>query len=128
MKPAAWRELSHRRLATLAVFVIAVHTVVVSTDPNWWGGHCYGARMTTDLVPWFFLLAVIGCRCLREESRARVKHYAIALGLLALVIGAMMNGHGALSQSANDWVNGGPNDVDQKPSRVWDWRHPQFLA
>ncbi len=123
-----WRELSHRWLAFLALFVIAVHTVIVSTDPNWWGGHCYGARMTTDVIPWFFLLAVLGCRCLLEEARPRFKHYAIALGLLTLVIGAAMNGNGALSHSANDWVNGGPNDVDQKPSRVWDWRHPQFLS
>ena len=84
--------------------------------------------MTTDVIPWFFLLAALGCRCLREEPRARMKQYAIALGLLSLVLGAAMNGHGALSQSANDWVNGGPNDVDYKPSRVWDWRHPQFLS
>ncbi len=123
-----WRMLSHRQLVFLALSVIAVHTLVVSTDPNWWGGHCYGARMTIDTVPWFYLLAVLGGRCLADEHPSRLKHFAVALGILTLVIGAAMNGNGAISNSANDWVNGPPEDVDRKPARVWDLRHPQFLS
>lgn len=123
-----WRMLLHRPLAVLSLCVITVHIFMVSMDPNWWGGHCYGARMTTDVIPWFFLLAILGSRCLLYERRPRLKHFAVAFGLLTLVVGAAMNGRGALSQSANDWVNGPPEDVDQKPSRVWDWSHPQFLS
>jgi hypothetical protein len=123
-----WRELSHRRLAVLSLSVITVHLFVVSTDPNWWGGHCYGARLMTDVIPWFFLLAILGSRCLVGESPSRLKHLIVALGLLSLVVGAAMNERGALSQSANDWVNGPPEDVDQKPARVWDWSNPQFLS
>ena len=100
----------------------------LTANPNWWGGHCYGARLTTDVIPWVFLLAVLGSRCLVSEQRSSVKHFAMACGLLTLVIGAYINGRGALSQSANDWVNGPPEDVDQKPARVWDWSHPQFLS
>ncbi len=122
-----WRVLSHRPLAVLSLSVIAVHAFVVSADPNWWGGHCYGARMTTDVIPWFFLLAILSSQCLMLERPSRLKHFAVVLGLLSLVMGAVMNGRGALSESANQWGNG-PEDVDQKPQRVWDWSNPQFLS
>lgn len=123
-----WRRLKHRRLAVLSLSVIAVHTLVVSTDPNWWGGHCYGARLTIDIIPWFFLLAVLGSRSLLYEQHSTLKYFAVAFGLLTLIIGAVINGRGAISQSANDWVNGPPEDVDRMPSRVWDWSNPQFLS
>lgn len=123
-----WRMLSDRPLVVLSLIVIVVHTCVVATDPNWWGGHCYGARMTIDSIPWFFLLAVFASRGLQHEHRSGAKKFAVTLGVLTLVVGAAINGRGALSQSANDWVNGPPADVDQMPQRVWDWSHPQFLA
>jgi len=123
-----WRTLKHGSLAILSLGVIVVHTLVVSTDPNWWGGHCYGARLTIDVIPWFFLLAVLGSSSLRLEPRSRLKSSAMALGLFTLIVGAAINGHGALSNSANDWVNGPPDDVDRMPARVWDWSHPQFLS
>ena len=120
-----WRELSHRRLAILSLGIIAVHLFVMSRDPNWWGGHCYGPRLSTDLVPWFVLLAVLGTRCLMED-RSNLKQVAVAVGLLTLVIGGFMNGRGAMSFAANAWVNS--PDVDQHHRRVWDWSDPQFLA
>lgn len=123
-----WRYIPHRGLAVLSIFIIVVHTLVISTDPNWWGGHCYGARLTIDAIPWFFLLAVLGCKRLLEEPSTRLKKSAVVLGILSLLLGAAINGRGALSQSANDWVNGPPADVDQMPSRIWDWSHPQFLS
>ncbi len=123
-----WRTLPHRGLALLSLCVMVIHTLVVSTDPNWWGGHCYGARLTIDIIPWLFLLAILVSRSLRCETRTTLKHSLIAVGLVTLIIGAVINGHGALSNSANDWVNGPPDDVDRMPSRVWDWSHPQFLS
>ena len=122
-----WRELSHRRVAILSLVVVTALVFAISADPNWWGGHCYGARLTTDLIPWLFLWAVLGCEALLNDHRVTVRHATVALGLLTIVVGAFMNGRGALSPAANDWVNG-PPDVDQEPGRVWDWSDPQFLA
>jgi len=122
-----WRELSHRRMAVLSIIIITVHLFVVSGDQNWWGGHCYGARLTTDVVPWLLLLAVLGCRGVLDERSATLKRSAMAIGLITIVIGALINGRGAVSSAANDWVNG-PPDVDQQSDRVWDWSDPQFLS
>jgi len=122
-----WRTLPHRRLAVVCLSIIAVHLIVISTDPGWWGGHCYGARLSTDIVPWFFLLAVLATRCLVDEGRPMMKQFAVMLGLLTLVIGTFMNGRGAISYPANNWVNV-PVNVDRDSHRVWDWSDPQFLA
>lgn len=121
-----WRVLRQRPLAILSLAIITVHLILVSTDPNWWGGHCYGPRLSTDIVPWFFLLGTLGCRGLLDERPSALKRCAVTLGLLTLVTGAFTNGRGALSYATNGWVN--VPDVDQYPQRVWDWSDPQFLA
>jgi hypothetical protein len=46
--------------------------------------------------------------------------------MLLLIASVAMNAPGALSESANMW-NATPN-IDTHPERLWDWRHPQFLA
>ena len=56
-------RLRHRPLVTLALGCIAVHVGLVSMWPDWWGGNSYGPRLTTCLVPWFVLLAILlDCR------------------------------------------------------------------
>jgi hypothetical protein len=122
-----WPVLPYRRMGVLALVIVAIHLVVTATDQNWWGGHCYGARLTTDVVPWIFLLAIQGIRCLVDEPRPRLRRRIAALGLATLVIGAFINGRGALSIATDDWVNG-PPDVDQDSHRVWEWSDAQFLA
>ena len=122
-----WRQLSHRRLVVVSLIIITIHVFAISTDPNWWGGHCFGARLATDVIPWLFLLAVLGSRCLLDEPSSKMRHLAMTVGLLTLVIGAFINGRGAISPATSDWVNG-PPDVDRSPRRVWDWSNPQFLA
>lgn len=122
-----WRTLPCWRLALLSLSIIVTHLVVISLNPGWWGGHSYGARLVTDILPWFFLLAVLGCRCLLDEPSSALKRSLVVVGLLTIFVGALMNGHGARSRQANDWVNQ-PSDIDQQPDRVWDWSNPQFLA
>ena len=122
-----WGTLPHRQLAVVSLSIIIVHLFTISTDPSWWGGHCYGPRLCTDIVPWFFLLAVLTMRCLVDEDRPRLKQFAVSLGLLTLIAGAFMNGRGAMSHATDNWVNV-PIDVDQDPHRVWDWTEAQFLA
>jgi hypothetical protein len=121
------RSLPHLRLAVLSLCIIAAHMVVISMNPGWWGGHSYGPRLATDIIPWFFLLAVLGCLCLHDEPASTLKRVTIAAGVLTLVIGALINGHGARSGSTEEWANV-PRDIDHQPQRVWDWSDPQFLA
>jgi hypothetical protein len=121
-----WRALPYRRLAVVCLGIITVQWVVISTDPNWWGGYCYGPRLTTDIVPWFFLVAVLAMRCLVDEGRPGLKRIAVTLGVLCLASGAFMNGRGAISDATSSWSP--TRDVDRHPERVWNWFDPEFMA
>jgi hypothetical protein len=134
-----WPTLPHRRLAVLAISVITVHQMVLTGNVKWWGGYSYGPRLSTDLVPWFVLLAVLGLRAFLDESGGRVampraaraafdlrNRSALVAGALLLALSVFINARGALSPDTfywNAWV-----DIDHHPENAWDWRSPQFLA
>ncbi len=127
-----WNDLHERGLAVLAMAIIAVHLLVVSSYVKWWGGTSYGPRLLMSLVPWFVLLAVLGCKAMLSHyqsscSRCLVRRRAtVAAGLLSLGIGALINARGAISWPTYFWNF--QVQVDEYPARVWDWRSPQFMA
>ncbi len=127
------RRLAHRKLVWLAATIVTGHLVVISGFPHWWAGHSYGPRLTTDLVPWFVLLAILGLRAAldwRGESAMgslvgwRVQ---LSIGATLLLLSVLINMLGATSRAAASW-NVSPQNIDEHPERLWDWRQPQFLA
>lgn len=124
--------IAYPQLAILSLAVIAAHILVVSCLIHWWGGHSFGARFSTGLVPWFVVLAILG---LQARSRARespvVASWAgrleLGAGAALLLVSIIINGLGATSQDTWRW-NTRPVNVDDHPERNWDWRQPQFLA
>lgn len=122
------------RLVIMAVGVVVAHLLIISAYLGWYGGFCYGPRLSTDIVPWLGLLgmlAVEGRLRWREQNRAhdsafRVRTEWSFAGLL-LVCSITLNGIGAVWPDTQRW-NALPINVDQFPSRLWDWRHPQFLG
>jgi hypothetical protein len=119
-----------RPLLALSLFQIAGHLVMLSGFAHWWGGHCFGARLTASLVPWIVVLEILAIDALRE-ARSRSEppadgplFMALASVLVALSIG--INSVGALCREASSW-NVNPN-IDETPGRLWSWRRPQFLA
>ena len=106
--------------------------VIAGFDP-WWGGHSYGARYTTGLVPWFVLLAVLGLKAMldwetrRGASVTTRRRALLACGALLLGLSVFINARGAMAHATWRW-NVLPANVDEHPERIWDWRDPQFLA
>ncbi|MGA3123147.1 MAG: hypothetical protein ABSF69_20440 [Polyangiaceae bacterium] len=126
----SWRYVRFRALAALAAFVICGHLVMLAGFGHWWGGHSYGARLTTSLVPWFLLLGVLAVDASRRAMLRGRRPADVAVDAVAAVLcvaSIVMNGIGAFSWDANYW-NGTPNNVDLAPERLWSWRHPQFAA
>lgn len=99
----------------LALWLVG-HWVVVATFPHWWGGHSFGPRLWAETMVgacWLLLPALEGPRTWRV--------------LLSLaVVSALIHGRGATSKAAWRW-NDSPINVDEAPSRVWDWGDLQFL-
>ncbi len=124
-------QLPYPRLVTLASVICAGQVVVVSSFPHWWGGHSYGARLTTELIPWFILMGVLGLRAMLNWRNVRGPspnyRMQLVLGGCLLFISALINGRGAISQSTWEW-NVVPANIDEESTRLWDWRQPQFLA
>ena len=123
-----------RRLVCLTAAVSAGHLVAVSCFSPWFGGWCYGPRYTTELIPWFVLLAVLGTRAAldRREDYALPRGFfawkaTLATGAVLLFLSVWINGRGAIVPATSHW-NSTPVGLDDDPGRVWDWRHPQFLA
>ncbi|HVS80998.1 MAG TPA: hypothetical protein VHE60_04630 [Pyrinomonadaceae bacterium] len=128
------RELPAPRLAILCLFIVVAHLIVVSGFSPWWGGHCFGPRYTAGLVPWFALLGILAIRARlawrekNELKRRSVRWSAeIAFGATLLLISVGINARGAMNGATAVW-NQKPVNVDEHPERVWDWKHPQFLA
>jgi hypothetical protein len=125
---AAWllryrRQVPQRRLAASALLAVGVHLLLLALWPVWWGGHSYGPRLTTCLIPWFVLLGTLAVRArLDTPRRGRIE---AGLGCALLLIGMALNGIGACSW--NTWLWNTKLSL-YGPARLWDWRRPQFLA
>lgn len=128
------KELPSHRLVVLCFSITIAHLIIVSGFSHWWGGHCFGSRYTTGLVPWFALLGILGVKARLvwlEKNAAHRKSFArsleLAIGGLLLAGSLIINARGATAHSTWLW-NIRPVNVDEHPERVWDWKHPQFLA
>ena len=123
--------LRFRGLLILAAFVVIAHFAVLAGFWDWWGGHSYGPRLTTGLVPWLVLLAVLAADDARTVAASRGTRpadtiLAAATGILCIV-GVALNAVGAFSWEADRW-NVVPDNINDDRARLWSWSRPQFLA
>lgn len=108
----------HLAFAACALGGIAV----VAQWPIWWGGHCYGPRLLSDVLPYFGFYAGYALHRMLHAG------WAPAASAAALIAASLaMNAPGALNGGTLRW-NAVPDDVDRNPGRLWDWRSPPFLA
>ncbi|HKR02124.1 MAG TPA: hypothetical protein VJT09_15705 [Pyrinomonadaceae bacterium] len=128
-----WRHVTLRRLVWLSLAIMLGHLAAVSSFLHWWGGHSFGPRFTTGLVPWLVLLAILGTKAMLawREHHGAGKTVAwraqLGCGVLLLLISAFINTRGATSHATWLW-NMRPFELDRHPERLWDWRQPQFMA
>jgi len=97
-----------------------VHLLLVSHFGMWWGGHCWGPRYLTDLMPALVVLAAPVVEGLWSYSAGRI----CAIVLIAWSVA--LQATGAYSREAIRW-NAVPADVDHSPQRVWEWNDAPFL-
>lgn len=127
------RWLPCKRLVWLSLIIIAGHLIIISGFPHWWGGHSFGARFTTDLIPWLVLLGILGLGAMLDWRGEHVAssplawRVQLALGSVLLLMSVFVNTQGAVSSETAEW-NNEPLDVDEHSERLWDWSYPQFLA
>jgi hypothetical protein len=126
-----FKKIQPRSLVYLSLAIISGHLLIISTFPKWWGGHCYGPRLSTDLVPWFFLITILAIDAQRRASSnvSAEQWRKTAEGFFGgglLVMSILINAYPALSPAPWIW-NSTPDDIDFHTERLWDWKNPQFL-
>ena len=134
------RNLSEKRLVVLSLVACTSHFIAIAGFTPWDGGFCYGARYITSLVPYFAWLSIAGlaARFAAQETDETAAHnqprkffdlrkLETICGALLLFLSIDINARGAYSRATWQW-NVRPQTVMENPSKVWDWRNPQFLA
>jgi hypothetical protein len=113
------RLASHSLFCVLLVSLVP-YLIILSKYSVWWGGHCFGPRYWTDVVPLFAILFAFGLDWMLPRSRALVMISAatIVFSITVQVIGAFCY--------PSTW-NGQPRPVDLNHERLWDWRDTELL-
>ncbi len=103
-----------------AAVVCVVHWFVVSSFPDWWGGHSVGSRLMSETAP---LLAYLLIPFL-QQTPAR----PVLLGMFgcAAAVSILLHVRSIYSFQVLEW-NTRP-EINEHPERIWDFRDPQFLA
>jgi hypothetical protein len=112
-------------LSWAAVLILLLHLLVISLFAQWWGGHSYGPRFWTDVLPFLAYLMIPALRAM-ETGRGTMR--TLALVCFALLAGWSLFAHcrAATTWDVWDW-NATPTNVDDRPVRVWDWNDLQIL-
>jgi len=105
----------------LPALVLAHWIIVSSYVSNWWAGHSYGPRFFTDLTPVFVLFLIP-----YFENWGSLPRAARIAFIVCALIGFAIHVRGGWSMAVIQW-NSYPQNVDQHPSRNWDWSDPPFL-
>ncbi len=133
----SWKRLASRTVAIVALLVIGFHLWLLVHTGTWPGAKSFGPRQLSDVLVWFFLLAVLAVQATqsgwRQMSRsARVLRVA-TLGL-CLAFSVFVNTRGAFSRATWNWEVKwvvAAETEDGEPIRRpnwWNWRRPQFMA
>ena len=120
-----------RLLDTFLLGAIFFHWLIISASrEGWWAGHSYGPRLFSDVIPYllYFLIPTI-----RQFAPPITVRKATVLVLFTLFAGFSFFTHfrGATEPAAAfgwNWQYGNVvQEVNNDPTRLWDWSDPQFL-
>jgi hypothetical protein len=115
---AALRPAARAAVPPLTRFLlvaILLDLLIYSRWTMWWGGHSFGYRLLTELVPLLMIILAIGWPRI-AKSRA-----ALALFGLCLLFSFYVHFLGAIVGAS-----GFNNDIDLQTARLWDIRNSEI--
>jgi len=128
-----WRRPADRPLVVALVLWVGGLVLAVSAFTQWWAGHTFAARFTTESLPALLLLAVPALDAVAPQRNGTAAVAAVGpdrapgwmrsrAALVVVVVLAVwsvgFHAAGAWSRQTSCW-NEGPVDVDDEPARVW---------
>lgn len=124
---AIWRARSGRWTLLDSAFaaVIVLHVLMLASFVNWWGGHSFGPRLMTDVLPYLMVFLAYGIEAIRAFP-AWPRRVAVVAVAALLVTSIAIHAIGANNYAVNFW-NAEPVSVNDDPSRLWSLRDAQLL-
>lgn len=119
-------KIRHKQMDMLDYFllmIIVLHWIVSSSHLFWWGGHSYGPRYFTDILPYFIYFMIPTLKKMPTLRGIKRVGFIVAF-CCSIAISFFIHYRGATSWDAYLW-NVGPVPVEDK---LWDWHDLQFLA
>jgi hypothetical protein len=110
---------------TLALAVLAHWIMISILARKWWAGWSFGPRHVVEIFPLLVVLLVPAIDALRASSR-RTRALIVPLAAATLAWSLFVAVRGATAHGPIAW-NRLPQNVDEHPERVWDWRDLQIL-
>ncbi len=104
------------------VFTAAIcfHVLLVGAWSAWTGGHCWGSRLLSEIVPLLALLLLpLADRLVRSNYLTPV--------FCVLIFTSFFPHAGAMFGNSDAWDNRPANKETSYEQRLWDWREPPFL-
>ncbi len=123
------RQSKWHPLDTAFLLIILLHWLLISSFGHWWGGHSYGPRFFTDILPYFFYLLLPSLNWLLSSSAkfSFVRVVGIVVFVLFALVSVAIHYVGANEKGINAW-NNIPVGLDSHASvRLWNWSDLQFL-
>jgi hypothetical protein len=111
--------------AILAIVLLHWLTISLLAPWNWWGGHSFGPRLFSDVLPYLMYFMVFALEALFAPEARSAGALRAAFVLLA-GLSFLIHLRGATTWTVHDW-NTNPSNIDVEPGRIWDWRDAQFL-
>jgi hypothetical protein len=118
--PTVVRRLRQWSIVSWLLLALVPYLLLCSLNSDWWGGHYFGPRSFTDVLPLFAILLGFGL----AWSWTRCRPVFAAFGLsLAFATGVQLLG-AFYYPSTWEWS---PVDIDAANSeRAWDWHDNEF--
>jgi len=117
--PAVARRIASQGLLAWLLAALLPYFLLLSKYSVWWGGHCFGARYWTDVIPLFAVVLAFGLEWMWTISRALV-----VLSYLTIAFAIGVHGIGAFCYPST-W-NQTPANVDLHHERLWDWHDTEL--
>ncbi len=117
--PAVARRVASHSLICVLLVSLVPYLFILSKYSVWWGGHCFGPRYWTDVVPIFAILFAFALDWMLPRSRALV-----AISVVTVIVSITVQLIGAFCYPSG-W-NIEPNNVDVHHERLWDWRDSEL--
>ena len=117
--PTVRQRLSAHSLICVLLASLIPYIIILSEYSVWWGGHCFGPRYWTDVIPLFAILFAYGLEWMLARSRVltAISALTVFFSIAVQIIGAFCY--------PSSW-NLQPRNVDLHHERLWDWRDTEL--